>query len=76
MASNFTADHILRKFLNGLKQVLNRYFECPEPICILVDFNRVIRATSWNRKVFDILMNTMGDEFKVWTGGVSGQEGR
>ena len=67
-------DHVA--YLKGLKQVLNRYLERTEPICILGDFNQAIPATSWNQKVFDILMNTMGDEFKVWTGGISDQEGR
>ncbi|MBN8602957.1 MAG: endonuclease/exonuclease/phosphatase family protein [Planctomycetes bacterium] len=61
-------DHVT--YLKVLKQVLKRYEVAGQPICVLGDFNQAIPATAWNRKVFPVLMETLGEKFQVWTNGI------
>lgn len=64
-------DHVT--YLKGLKPVLERYEVEGQPICILGDFNQAIPATAWNKKVFAVLMETLGEKFHVWTKGIVDQ---
>jgi hypothetical protein len=62
-------------YLRALKSILDLYSDSQFPTCIFGDFNQPIPAT-WNREVFPQLMETIGTNFKIWTGGISDAKGK